>query len=171
MTIADGTGFVDCVWWNQNWRAQTLTEGTEAAFSGKVKTFRGWVDPSFKPEPSASPVPACWAPTSAPAPSQSIDPNATVVEIVASTATAFDTPAVTAPAGKPFTLVFDNQDATNLHNVVVNDPAGDVVDIGENPFFTGPEKRSYNSPALEPGAYPCLCQVHPTTLTGTLTVE
>jgi ATP-dependent DNA helicase RecG len=41
VTIADGTGFVDCVWWNQEWRARTLTEGTEAAFSGKVKTFRG----------------------------------------------------------------------------------------------------------------------------------
>jgi ATP-dependent DNA helicase RecG len=41
VTISDGTGYVDCVWWNQEWRARALTEGTEAAFSGKVKTFRG----------------------------------------------------------------------------------------------------------------------------------
>ncbi len=41
VTITDGTGYVDCVWWNQDWRVRTLTEGTEAAFSGKVKTFRG----------------------------------------------------------------------------------------------------------------------------------
>jgi ATP-dependent DNA helicase RecG len=41
VTISDGTGYVDCVWWNQEWRARTLTEGTEAAFSGKVKAFRG----------------------------------------------------------------------------------------------------------------------------------
>ncbi len=41
VTISDGTGYVDCVWWNQDWRARTLTEGTEAAFSGKVKAFRG----------------------------------------------------------------------------------------------------------------------------------
>jgi len=41
ITISDGTGYVDCVWWNQDWRARTLTEGTEAAFSGKVKAFRG----------------------------------------------------------------------------------------------------------------------------------
>jgi ATP-dependent DNA helicase RecG len=41
ITISDGTGYVDCVWWNQEWRAKTLTEGTEAAFSGKVKAFRG----------------------------------------------------------------------------------------------------------------------------------
>src|SRR5207248_1607359 len=37
----DGTGYLDCIWWNQDWRARTLTEGTEAAFSGKVKAFRG----------------------------------------------------------------------------------------------------------------------------------
>ncbi len=41
VTISDGTGYIDCTWWNQDWRARTLTEGTEAAFSGKVKTFRG----------------------------------------------------------------------------------------------------------------------------------
>ena len=41
VTITDGTGYVDCVWWNQDWRARALPEGTEAAFSGKLKDFRG----------------------------------------------------------------------------------------------------------------------------------
>jgi ATP-dependent DNA helicase RecG len=41
VTIGDGTGYLDCIWWNQDWRARTLTDGTEAAFSGKIKTFRG----------------------------------------------------------------------------------------------------------------------------------
>ena len=41
VTISDGSGYIDCIWWNQDWRARTLTEGTEAAFSGKVKSFRG----------------------------------------------------------------------------------------------------------------------------------
>ena len=41
VTISDGTGYIDCIWWNQDWRARTLTEGTEAAFSGTVKAFRG----------------------------------------------------------------------------------------------------------------------------------
>ena len=41
VSISDGTGYIDCTWWNQEWRARTLTEGTEAAFSGKIKTFRG----------------------------------------------------------------------------------------------------------------------------------
>jgi ATP-dependent DNA helicase RecG len=39
--ISDGTGYIDCVWWNQDFRARTLSAGTEAAFSGKVKSFRG----------------------------------------------------------------------------------------------------------------------------------
>jgi ATP-dependent DNA helicase RecG len=41
VTIGDGTGFLDCVWWNQDWRARALPDGTEAAFSGKIKLFRG----------------------------------------------------------------------------------------------------------------------------------
>jgi ATP-dependent DNA helicase RecG len=41
VTLSDGTGYLDCVWWNQEWRARSLPEGTEAAFSGKVKMFRG----------------------------------------------------------------------------------------------------------------------------------
>ena len=140
---------------------------------GTVKTFKGWRDPEFKPDPAASAVPDCWTGTGGggPAPSASVDPEAPVVTIIATNANAFETPAVSTAADTPFTLVFDNQDAANLHNVVVSDPGGEVVDIGDNPFFTGPEQRSYNYPALDAGAYPFICQVHPTTMTGTLTVE
>jgi mono/diheme cytochrome c family protein/plastocyanin len=139
---------------------------------GTVQKFKGWRDPEFKPDPAATTVPDCWTGTGGgPAPSASVDPEAPVVTITATNANAFDTPDVSTPADTPFTLVFDNQDPANLHNVVVSDPGGEVVDIGENPFFTGPEQRSYNYPALEAGAYPFICQVHPTTMTGTLTVE
>ena len=139
---------------------------------GQVLTFKGWRDEAYRPEPSATPVPACWLGEPAtPAPPASIDPNKPVVTIVATSALDFDTPAVSVAADTEFTLVFDNQDATAPHNVVVNRPSGEVVDIGANPFFTGPEERSYNYPALSAGAYPFICQVHPTTMTGTLTVE
>jgi mono/diheme cytochrome c family protein/plastocyanin len=143
---------------------------------GKVLTFKGWRDEAFRPEPSATPVPDCWlgdaatpGPTST-GPAASVDPNRPVVTIVATNPAQFDTQAATVQADTEFTLVFDNQDATAPHNVVVNDPAGEVVDIGDNPFFTGPEQRTYNYPALAAGAYPYFCQVH-TNMTGTLTAE
>jgi mono/diheme cytochrome c family protein/plastocyanin len=144
--------------------------------NGKVITFKGWRDPNYKPEASATPVPDCWSATSgSQAPSQSIDPNKPVVTIKASDGAAvsgFDTKTVTVKADTAFTLTFDNQDTTTPpHNVVVSDPQGAVVNIGDNPFFAGPATRSYNYPALASGSYPFVCQVHPTTMTGTLTVQ
>jgi plastocyanin len=124
-------------------------------------------------QPSAS-VPAAPSGTPAGSTGPSGEPSATVVAVAApvgSSLTGFDPTAVTAPANTPFNLVFDNQDTGVLHNVVLNDPSGSPVNIGDTAFFAGPEERTYEVPSLAAGAYPFLCQVHPTTMTGTLTVE
>jgi plastocyanin len=91
--------------------------------------------------------------------------------IVASNANGFDTPQVDAPANKPWTLVFDNKDATQPHNVVIFKPDGSKVDMGDTAFFMGPATRTYQVPALPAGQYPFHCEVHPTTMKGTLTVK
>ncbi|HVE91700.1 MAG TPA: ATP-dependent DNA helicase RecG [Actinomycetota bacterium] len=41
VTVGDGSGYLECVWWNQDWRARQLSPGTQAAFSGKVEARAG----------------------------------------------------------------------------------------------------------------------------------
>lgn len=131
--------------------------------------------PGASAEPSGSPAGSV-APSGTPAasPAESGQPSTTVVTVTAPTGSAttgFEQTELTGPANTPFSLVFDNQDATAPHNVVINDPAGQPVSIGDTTPFTGPEERTYEVPALAPGVYGFLCQVHPTTMTGTLTIE
>jgi plastocyanin/mono/diheme cytochrome c family protein len=146
--------------------------------TGEERTFVGWVDPNYKPEPGATPYPDCWTDALAGGggggASPSIDPDAPVVTVTAPTGaatTGFDPESLQAAADTPFTLVFDNQDATAPHNVVIKDSGGANMPIGDTTPFTGPAERSYAVPALEAGEYSFVCEVHPTTMTGTLTTE
>ncbi len=148
--------------------------------TGKVKTFTGWRDPNYKPAPSATPYPDCYlkaltgGATSSGAPTASIDPNAPTVTITAPTGAAtagFQPTTLEAKANTAFTLVFDNQDGTAPHNVVISDSNNTAVAMGDTTPFTGPEKRTYAVPALKAGTYSFLCQVHPSTMKGTLEVK
>ena len=135
--------------------------------------------PSGSAQASAAPSTAASAAAS-PAASGSVAPGSpaasgatagATVTVVATSPAQFDTPNLTAPANKPFTFVFDNQDPTVPHNVVIINPDGSKVSMGDTSFFTGPAKRTYQVPALAPGAYPFHCEVHPAAMKGTLTVK
>ncbi len=113
------------------------------------------------PAPGASGAPASQAPgPSAPAGDITIEAHNI----------AFTTRDVSAPAGKPFTIAFVNQDANVPHNVSIHkdSPSGEPVFKGA--IFPGPDAKVYEVPALGAGTYGFVCDVHPT-MTGTLTVK
>jgi plastocyanin/mono/diheme cytochrome c family protein len=140
---------------------------------GKVQTFKGWLDPSFKPEPSATPFPDCWSGSAgggSAAPAESLGPNATVVKLTAASI-AYDPKELSAPAGKAFGIDFNQQDSgVGGHNVEIRDSGGATLFKGE--VLTDPGETTYTIPALTAGTYTYICSIHPiAAMTGTLTVK
>jgi mono/diheme cytochrome c family protein/plastocyanin len=139
---------------------------------GKVLTFKGWRDTTFKPEPSATPVPDCWSgsPGATAAPAASIPPDTVTLDLVALNF-AFDKSALEVSAGKPFAINLDNQDQPGtLHNVELRTSDGTV--IVDPPNVDGGASTTYLYDPLPAGTYTFICQVHPIpAMTGTLTVK
>lgn len=78
----------------------------------------------------------------------------------------FNTAKVTAPAGAPFKIVFDNQDAGTPHDVDILDSAGKKVFDGKD--FPGVASQVYDVTALEAGSYKFECSIHPALMNGEL---
>jgi Cupredoxin-like domain/Predicted integral membrane protein (DUF2269) len=70
-----------------------------------------------------------------------------------------------APADERLTLRFSN-DSSVAHNVSIYRHDGEPLFRGE--VFTGPRVIEYAIPALAPGSYQFVCDVHPQQMTGTL---
>ncbi|MDQ6795322.1 MAG: cupredoxin domain-containing protein [Chloroflexota bacterium] len=98
-------------------------------------------------------------------PSGSGGPGGADVTIVAE-GVKFTTTDVSAPAGKPFTILFDNRDASTPHDVVILGADGSKLFAGQT--TTGPSQTRYNVPALPAGTYKFECSIHPSLMTGTL---
>lgn len=81
---------------------------------------------------------------------------------------AFAETTITAPAGRPFTLAFVNEDSGTPHNVELHDASGASVYKGE--IFPGVDTKVYDVPALEAGSYTFACTVHPN-MTGSATLQ
>jgi nitrite reductase (NO-forming) len=96
------------------------------------------------------------------------EPSGTALSISAQNV-AFSTDCLAAPAGKAFTIAFDNKDPGVPHNVSIysDDSATKALFTGKT--VSGPAKVVYEVPALDPGTYFFRCDVHPA-MTGTFVV-
>ncbi len=141
---------------------------------GKVKTFKGWIDPSFKPAADATAVPACWSGsggggTATPGPS--LPAGAQTVKITAENV-AFDVHDLTVAADQPFGIDFVQKDASvGGHNVRIQSQDGATVYF-DGAVLTDAGETTYSVPALKAGTYTFICKIHPIpAMTGTLTVK
>jgi plastocyanin len=126
------------------------TIGVVAIIVAGMPAFVAWVNPS---------------PTEAPA--ASLTPNQTVI---ASTVLGFAETTMTVPAGVELTIDFQNPDTGVQHNWSLYDPA-DGAELFKGEIIVGPGNTTYTVPALEAGAYDYVCDIHPQTMTGTLTAQ
>ena len=139
---------------------------------GKIKTFKGWLDPEYKPDPAASAVPACWSGSAATqGPTESLPPDAEILKVTAE-GVAFDVKTLTVGADKTFGIEFDDKDPAGFggHNVEIRDASGKTVFDGA--VIKDPAIVTYSVPALPAGTYTFICRIHPVAaMTGTLTVK
>jgi plastocyanin len=83
---------------------------------------------------------------------------------------AFDTSTIELPAETPSSIAFDNQDAGVQHNISIyqDDTSSEILFGGE--VITGPASIEYAIDPLSAGEYFFRCDVHPTTMTGSVVV-
>jgi plastocyanin len=147
-------------------RPLTLAVLSLTLITGCSTASAGW---TYAPAPSVTPAPSSSASASGSA-APSASANGDTVNISAS-GVKFEQDSVTAPAGKPFQIVFDNKDAGTPHNVTIHQGSatGNVVFDGK--VFPGVATMTYDVSALPAGTYAFVCIVHPTAMIGTMTIQ
>jgi cytochrome c oxidase subunit II len=125
--------------------------------------FEAW----FQKAQQSPPPPPSAAPPASGAPAPSGAPAGQVVQLEAKNI-AFVQGTLSATAGAPFTIHFQNSDNSVPHDVKISDASGTQVFLGDP--VTGPGAIDYQVPALAQGSYPFVCTFHPS-MTGTITVQ
>jgi plastocyanin len=95
------------------------------------------------------------------------EPEATTIELVASSVL-FNVTCLVVPAGEPLDVTLRNEDGVN-HNFSIYTLEFASAFTGEISF--GGETFHYDVPALEPGEYLFQCDIHPREMEGPLIVR
>jgi mono/diheme cytochrome c family protein/plastocyanin len=126
--------------------------------------------PPVPPDPPAITQPACGQ-NLPPAVSTPSAPTAAATEMtVIGQSTLFDTDKLLGVAGKELTITFDNRDSGIPHNIHFfkgKDATG--ADVGTTDVAAGPVVQTLKIGPLDAGDYYYQCDVHPGTMSGTLT--
>jgi len=121
------------------------------------------------PGASGAPAQASGAPASG-APAGSAGPAAGAADVtIEAKDVKFVQTTFSAPAAKPFTIAFDNEDPGTPHNIQLQDGSGTIVFKGD--IVNGVTTKTYDVPALKAGDYKFFCVVHPSAMTGTATLK
>jgi plastocyanin len=123
----------------------------------------GW---TYAPAPSLTPPPAASGSPGASA-EASANPNLVMISALG---IKYEQTEVTAPAGKPFQIAFENKDAGTPHNVSIHQGGATGNEVFKGDIFPGVATKTYDVPALAAGQYSFVCTVHPTMI-GTLNVQ
>jgi plastocyanin len=129
---------------------------------------------AFEDVPFAEPSPTPTGPITTPPPSNGTGCTQVQngrVAVVAQGIAFTEGDCIQATAGAPFSIEFDNRDESTQHNIEIfagEEPTGDTVFSGD--LVTGPDKATYDVPALDAGTHAFNCVVHPTTMIGSIEV-
>jgi hypothetical protein len=130
---------------------------------------------AFSPQPPSRPSPGQPPPGTGDGAQCQPEGGATELEIAApsgAAASGFDETCLAIGANQEFSVTFRNEDPQVPHNwSLYVDSAAQARPEGAPSDFelvTGPGETTYDLPALDPGEYFFRCDVHPTTMTGTL---
>ena len=127
----------------------------------------GW---TYAPAPSKAPAPSSSGVASASGSAQPSGSGSANVVVISAVDIKYEQDTLTAPAGTPFQIQFENKDAGVPHNVSLHTGGSTGAEIFKGTIFNGVETRTYDIAALSAGAYAFVCSVHPTMI-GTLNVE
>ncbi len=146
--------------------SSATTATPPASTTSPVPTLSTTTPTQTSPATSSTP-----APTQTTTSASTTASNKVSIDLVAQNI-AFNMNKITVPAGAAVTLTFNNKDAGVPHNFSLYTDTNASTAIFQGQIVTGPGTATYTFTApTKTGTYFFRCDIHPTTMTGSLIVQ